>query len=156
MARKRKFTPEQNAELRNALWNAADSTPPQVADTFEARATYERESLSLQILYAVRDHMDRCNIDQQSLAKQLGISEGRVSQILSGDQNLTLRTLASVAAGLRGHFEIRFVPTVGSSTWVQPDQLPLPDLAPQPADQAASKDKEAASSAAQQRTLVRH
>jgi transcriptional regulator with XRE-family HTH domain len=30
----------------------------------------------------------------------MGVSPGRVSQILSGDENLTLRTLSSVAAAL--------------------------------------------------------
>jgi transcriptional regulator with XRE-family HTH domain len=36
----------------------------------------------------------------------MGVSPGRVSQILSGDENLTLRTLSSVAAALGAEIEL--------------------------------------------------
>ncbi len=84
-----------------------------VPDNHAARAAYERESLSDQVLTAVREYMTGRNLTQQHLAAELGVSEGRVSQILSGEQNLTLKTLASLAAALKGHFEIRLVSATG-------------------------------------------
>ena len=100
--------------LREGYNEAQDSTPARVPDTYEARAAFERESLSLQILEAIQLHMNRYEFTQQGIARELGITEGRVSQILSGEQNLTLKTLASLAAGLKAHFDIKLVPATGS------------------------------------------
>jgi len=40
--------------------------------------------------------MSEHKITRADLAQSMGVSPGRVSQILSGDENLTLRTLSSV------------------------------------------------------------
>ena len=45
-------------------------------------------------------------ISRADLAQSMGVSPGRVSQILSGDENLTLRTLSSVAAALGAEIEL--------------------------------------------------
>ncbi len=45
---------------------------------------------------------------RKDLADCLGVSPGRVSQILSGDENLTLRSLAAVAESLDARVEISF------------------------------------------------
>ncbi|MEV5511128.1 helix-turn-helix domain-containing protein [Streptomyces orinoci] len=47
-------------------------------------------------------------LSRRELADRLGVSPGRVSQILSGDENLTLRTLAAVAECLGARVEITF------------------------------------------------
>ncbi|MFI9722801.1 helix-turn-helix domain-containing protein [Streptomyces sp. NPDC052396] len=47
-------------------------------------------------------------LSRKELAERLGVSPGRVSQILSGDENLTLRTLASVAESLGARVQITF------------------------------------------------
>ncbi|MDF3300436.1 helix-turn-helix domain-containing protein [Streptomyces tropicalis] len=47
---------------------------------------------------------------RSDLAKAMGVSPGRVSQILSGDANLTVRTLAAAAEALGADVEIRFCP----------------------------------------------
>ncbi|MEU3353661.1 helix-turn-helix transcriptional regulator [Streptomyces sp. NPDC037389] len=57
---------------------------------------------SLAGLLAERD------MTRKDLAEQLGVSPGRVSQILSGDENLTLRSLAAVAESLDATIEITF------------------------------------------------
>jgi len=44
--------------------------------------------------------MSENKITRADLAQAMGVSPGRVSQILSGDENLTLRTLSSVLAGV--------------------------------------------------------
>ncbi|MFE5871974.1 helix-turn-helix domain-containing protein [Streptomyces roseifaciens] len=45
---------------------------------------------------------------RKDLADTMGVSPGRVSQILSGDENLTMRSLAAVAAALDVKMEISF------------------------------------------------
>ncbi|WBO69582.1 helix-turn-helix domain-containing protein [Streptomyces camelliae] len=47
---------------------------------------------------------------RSDLAKAMGVSPGRVSQILSGDANLTVRTLAAVAEALDADVQISFRP----------------------------------------------
>ncbi|RSN05047.1 hypothetical protein DMB42_30175 [Nonomuraea sp. WAC 01424] len=57
-----------------------------------------------EITWYMREH----KITRADLATSLGVSPGRVSQILSGDENLTLRTLgeALVALGARLAFTL--------------------------------------------------
>ncbi|MET9417262.1 helix-turn-helix transcriptional regulator [Streptomyces klenkii] len=45
---------------------------------------------------------------RKDLAESMGVSPGRVSQILSGDENLTMRSLAAVADALDVKMEISF------------------------------------------------
>ncbi|MGW0412090.1 helix-turn-helix domain-containing protein [Streptomyces collinus] len=47
---------------------------------------------------------------RSDLAKAMGVSPGRISQIMSGDANLTVRTLAAVAEALDAEVEITFHP----------------------------------------------
>lgn len=110
MRRRQRPDPTRDQRLRDAFWNAEDTPPPRAADTFEGRATMERASLSAQVLHLVREQMDRDQITQQELAGRMGLSEGRISQILSGNQNLTLKTVSSLAAALHVHVSVRFEP----------------------------------------------
>ena len=50
--------------------------------------------------------MSQHKISRADLAQSMGVSPGRVSQILSGNENLTLRTLSSVAAALGAEVEV--------------------------------------------------
>jgi transcriptional regulator with XRE-family HTH domain len=50
--------------------------------------------------------MSQHKISRADLAQSMGVSPGRVSQILSGDENLTVRTLSSVAAALGAEVEM--------------------------------------------------
>ncbi len=50
--------------------------------------------------------MSENKISRADLAQSMGVSPGRVSQILSGDENLTLRTLSSVVAALGAEVEV--------------------------------------------------
>ncbi|MGW3205994.1 helix-turn-helix domain-containing protein [Streptomyces sp. NPDC001135] len=45
---------------------------------------------------------------RSDLAAAMGVSPGRVSQIMSGDANLTVRTLAAVAEALDADVQITF------------------------------------------------
>ncbi|WP_188186788.1 helix-turn-helix domain-containing protein [Nonomuraea sp. SYSU D8015] len=54
-----------------------------------------------EIAWYMREH----KISRSDLAAAMGVSAGRVSQILSGDENLTLRTLAAVVDALGARLE---------------------------------------------------
>ena len=99
---------EQQLEQLRRAYLEVDSGPAEIPDSFEGRAAFERDHLSNQIVDGVEHFMRSRGVSQQELAAKMGVSEGRVSQILSGDQNLTLKTLAGLAAALEGHFHIRF------------------------------------------------
>ncbi|MFI7415957.1 helix-turn-helix domain-containing protein [Nonomuraea sp. NPDC049684] len=55
-----------------------------------------------EITWYMREH----KITRADLAASLGVSPGRVSQILSGDENLTLRTLGAVVDALGARLEL--------------------------------------------------
>ncbi len=76
----------------------------------DRRYSHEFDRLPREIASAVVWFMRQRNIAQEDLATILGVSRGRMAHILSGgDQNLTMSQLASIAAELDGHFEIKFV-----------------------------------------------
>jgi hypothetical protein len=47
---------------------------------------------------------------RSDLAGRMGVSPGRLSQVLSGGENLTLGTLATLATALGAHFELELRP----------------------------------------------
>jgi transcriptional regulator with XRE-family HTH domain len=53
--------------------------------------------------------MKYLGVNRAELARAMDVSPGRVSQILSGDDNITLRTLASVCVALDSHLEVKLV-----------------------------------------------
>ena len=55
-------------------------------------------------------YMTEHKVSRADLAHSMGVSPGRVSQILSGDENLTLRTLSGVMAALGANFELTLRP----------------------------------------------
>jgi hypothetical protein len=83
------------------------------ADRFE----YEMARLPRDVTTAITWFMKENKVSQANLAKELKVTPGRVSQILSGDENLTLRTLAAVCVALDAHFDVELVP---NSVPVQP------------------------------------
>ncbi|NRQ33461.1 helix-turn-helix transcriptional regulator [Nonomuraea sp. NN258] len=71
-----------------------------------------------EITWYMREH----KITRADLAASLGVSAGRVSQILSGDENLTLRTLGAVIDALGARLEFTLGDAEGSSSAL-PDPL---------------------------------
>jgi transcriptional regulator with XRE-family HTH domain len=55
-------------------------------------------------------YMRQHKVTRAELAQSMGVSPGRVSQILSGEENLTLRTLSSVVSALGARFEVALEP----------------------------------------------
>lgn len=75
----------------------------------DKRARSEMARLPREITSAINFYMEQNHISQRELADRLHITPGRVSQILSGTENLTLRTLATVSAAMDAHFEVELV-----------------------------------------------
>src|SRR5258708_35543161 len=57
-------------------------------------------------------YMTEHKVSRAELAQSMGVSPGRVSQILSGDENLTLRTLSGVLTALGANFELTLRPAL--------------------------------------------
>ncbi|WKK20836.1 helix-turn-helix domain-containing protein [Streptomyces olivoreticuli] len=70
-------------------------------------------------------------MSRKELADRMGVSPGRVSQILSGDENLTLRSLAAVAEALEVGVEVCFFEQTSTE-----HREPLETVRPGAADQS--------------------
>ena len=52
-------------------------------------------------------HMRERGLSRADLAARMGVSPGRVSQILGGGENLTLRTLVALSSALDARFDFQ-------------------------------------------------
>jgi transcriptional regulator with XRE-family HTH domain len=66
--------------------------------------------LSQEVCDEITWYMRQHKVSRAELAGFMGVSPGRVSQILSGDENLTLRTLNSVVSALGARLELTLRP----------------------------------------------
>lgn len=62
-------------------------------------------------------YMTEHKVSRAGLAQAMGVSPGRVSQILSGEDNLTLRTLSMVVDALGAEFDISLRPADDSARY---------------------------------------
>lgn len=78
---------------------------------------YQQEQLLLQVTEHMCKIMNEEEITRSQLADLLGKSKGRISQILDGEKNLTLRTIANVftALGRRAVFQTEPIETKQAS-----------------------------------------
>lgn len=76
----------------------------------EVRRSYEEEVLFGEATATVDGLLESLGIKRSQLADRLGVNRSRVSQILSGDENLTLRTLGALGWALGIRFELQAVP----------------------------------------------
>ena len=72
----------------------------------EAQIDEEMLALVTQLTNEVNWHMRERGLTRADLAALMGVSPGRVSQILGGGENLTLRTLAALSTALDARFDI--------------------------------------------------
>jgi predicted XRE-type DNA-binding protein len=73
----------------------------------DAQLAFEQEllvGLTVDLMNALANASE---LTQRELADRLGITEGRMSQILSGDQNISLKKLAAFGWALGFRFELR-------------------------------------------------
>lgn len=75
---------------------------------YENDPGYQFELLSLAIGEGIVEAVQRLGVTRSQMAERRGVSEPRVTQILAGDENLTLRTLATVANALDARPRVTF------------------------------------------------
>jgi transcriptional regulator with XRE-family HTH domain len=83
------------------------SSSPEADD---AAIDEELSRLITEVTNEINWRMREDDVTQADLAGRMGVSPGRVSQVLSGGENLTLRTLVSLATALDGRFEVQLRP----------------------------------------------
>ena len=68
------------------------------------------EKLVLEAVELILEQMERANVSHTELAKLLGKSNSHVSQLLSGDRTMTLRTLAKISFALSCQVKLNLQP----------------------------------------------
>jgi transcriptional regulator with XRE-family HTH domain len=84
---------------------------PSVKHDMDDVTEEQLSSLIMQVTNEINWYMSQRKLARADLASRMGLSPGRISQILSGGENLTLRTLASLAVALDGQFELELKPS---------------------------------------------
>ena len=72
----------------------------------ETQVDDEMLALVTQLTNEINWYMRERGLTRADLAARMGVSPGRVSQILSGGENLTLRTLAALSTALDARFDL--------------------------------------------------
>lgn len=78
----------------------------------------EEETLIEATMEMISAILEEDGLSRTELAKRLGRSKGYVSQILSGDRNMTLRTLAQVMFALDSRAKIKVEPLSAKTTYL--------------------------------------
>jgi transcriptional regulator with XRE-family HTH domain len=72
----------------------------------EAQIDEEMLALVTRLTNDINWYMRERGLTRADLAARMGVSPGRVSQILGGGENLTLRTLAALSTALDARFDV--------------------------------------------------
>jgi predicted XRE-type DNA-binding protein len=76
------------------------------AEEGEAQLAFEQEFLTGEAADTISALLDSLGVSQRELANRLEVSEARVSQLVSGNGNLTLSTLATAGWALGVRFRL--------------------------------------------------
>ncbi|MCC6387110.1 MAG: helix-turn-helix transcriptional regulator [Dehalococcoidia bacterium] len=71
---------------------------------------YLFELLAIDIGEAIVARMEALGLNRAQLAERMGVSRARISQVLGGHDNLTLKTLVAVAHALDASLSVGFEP----------------------------------------------
>ena len=77
--------------MANEAWIERQTRTP------EARRRYEEERLILWATEAIYEAMEDQGLNRAAVAARLGTSRAKVTRLLSGSRNMTLRSLAGLA-----------------------------------------------------------
>lgn len=103
-------------------------TPPDHR-AVETQIDDEMIAFVTKVINEINWYMRQRGLTRAELAERLGVSPGRVSQILSGGENLTSRTLVALSTALDAHFSIELVPAKDGDAYTGPDPA-QPEAAP--------------------------
>lgn len=78
------------------------------------RPSLRREELLLAATNAIAAEMERQGVTKAELARRMQRTRGHVTQLLAGDRNLTLASIAEVAEALGCKVEVRLVEASGT------------------------------------------
>ena len=92
----------------------------------EIRRAFEEELLVGEATDTVAGLLESLGLSQRELADRLDVTPGRVSQVLSGRENLTLRTLAALGWALGVRFELNPVAMADRAGTPAVDDPPAP------------------------------
>lgn len=84
--------------------------------TPERRRDYEQERLTVDVAENLQGLLDKAPMKRAELARRMGTSRQSLHQMLSGEQNLTLRTIAIMAHELGCRASVKFEPYSGQET----------------------------------------
>ena len=76
----------------------------------EGKQLFQQERLILDITELMDKALKETGTRRAALAKALGLSRGRITQVLGGDENLTLRTIADVFTAMGKHLATSLEP----------------------------------------------
>jgi transcriptional regulator with XRE-family HTH domain len=91
------------------------------------RLVYERELLFGEAIETVAALLESQGISQRELAKRIGRSEARVSRILKGGENTTLKTIADLGYALGIRFSLVPMPFDERTGTPAADDPPAPE-----------------------------
>jgi transcriptional regulator with XRE-family HTH domain len=88
-----------------------------------AQTQIDEEMLAIvtQLTNEINWYMRERGLTRADLAARMGVSPGRVSQILGGGENLTLRTLAALSIALDARFDIELSALKADDTFTSRD-----------------------------------
>lgn len=78
---------------------------------------FAEERLIVATAESIWEEMERRSANKADIAAALGKSKAFVTQVLSGQRNMTLRTLADIAFALNAQVEVRLRPVMTSADW---------------------------------------
>jgi transcriptional regulator with XRE-family HTH domain len=87
----------------------------------ETQIDEEMLALVTRLTNEINWHMRELGLTRADLAARMGVSPGRVSQILGGGENLTLRTLAALSTALDARFDIALTAPKTDETYTSRD-----------------------------------
>ena len=90
----------------------------------ETQIDDEMLAFATQLINEISWYMRERDLTRADLAARMGVSPGRVSQILSGGENLTLRTLAALSTALDARFDIELSALKGGDTFTSRGTTP--------------------------------
>jgi len=82
----------------------------QFLKTPENRRLYQQEKLLVEATEFLAEVMERKNMTRAELARAIGKSKAFVTQVLRGNQNMTLRTLADLFGAMRHEVVLQALP----------------------------------------------